>query len=276
MTFQSNPQFIAVVAEFTIAAVNMMITVPYYKKAKLTVVSYCHIAFGVILLMYQIVTMILEVNGYTTTVCAYWNIQGVLRNFTEASIDWIFTLRVFYLETKPLIKKIWIALFLVLDVFPRVVSLALYVTVKQPSGLCILIDPEISNIVKTILNIIYISIVASYFVCKMRHHMKQVTGKTEQYESLTMTSTIFAILLLLIRCVLYIPYILNLWPAETALLTPIEMCIITPLCFLNVAFGSKLKLRGKSGSGSQSPKDNSVKRAKEISWKRSSSSENKH
>ncbi|KAJ3318047.1 hypothetical protein HDV06_000859 [Boothiomyces sp. JEL0866] len=226
-----------------------MIMIPYYSKNKITLIGYCHILFGVVLLINQIITMVLAMQGNTTTVCAVWNLQGITKNFAEANIDWIFTLRVYYLERQPWIQYTWLFLFAALDAIPRIVALCLYVTTMQPSGICTLYDPPNPRIIKTIMNTVFIAIVAIYFIHKMVQLIRGMGSNSQQFESLSITSTFFAVMLCVTRTVFYIPYILNSWPSITGLLVPIQMCILPVLCFLNIAYGAKLKIRKSNKTG---------------------------
>ncbi|KAJ3313626.1 hypothetical protein HDV04_001636 [Boothiomyces sp. JEL0838] len=235
--------------------------IPYYWKNKWTIISYCHMVFGVVYLANQIITFALILNGNATTFCGAWNLQGITKNFAEANIDWIFTLRVYFLERTPWIQYTWLFLFTALDAIPRIVSLCLYVTTVQPSGLCTLFDPPTPRVVKTVMNTVYIAIVALYFIYKMYQLIKGLGNNTQQFESLSITSTFFAIMLCVTRTVFYIPYILNSWPSITGILVPIQMCILPPLCFLNIAFGAKLNVRGNSNSkvvGNDTTKNSSM------------------
>ncbi|KAJ3273594.1 hypothetical protein HDV01_004361 [Terramyces sp. JEL0728] len=129
-----------------------------------------------------------------------------------------------------------------LDVIPRIISLAMYQDTVHPNGICSLLDPNSPRIIKTVMNTIYIGIVGCYFIYRMIQVISGVAA-SQQLESLTVTSGIYAIMLCVTRTVFYIPYILNTWPSITGILIPIQLCILPPLCFLNIIYGSKLKLR---------------------------------
>ncbi|KAJ3273595.1 hypothetical protein HDV01_004362, partial [Terramyces sp. JEL0728] len=128
-----TPSYIATLAELIVGIINIIVMVPYYYKNKRTLIGYCHMVFGVVYLANQIVTFTLILQGNTTTFCGAWFLQGITKNFAEANIDWIFTLRVYFLERTPWVKYTWLFLFAALDAIPRIVALCLYVTTVQPS-----------------------------------------------------------------------------------------------------------------------------------------------
>lgn len=156
-------------------------------------------------------------------------------------------LRVYNLYNRPIIKYLWIALFVLLDAIPRIVAVAMYQTTISNTGLCLLSLPTTARIVKAALNTAFIGVVAVYFVYVMFGMISGAVGGVEVFESLTVTSTGFGLVLCVVRTVIYIPYILGTFgPVYTGTLIPIEMCLLPPLCFFSIVFGAKLKLRGSS------------------------------
>ena len=128
-----TPTFISYVIEFGVAVINIFALFLYYWKTKLTVIGYSHIAFSVVLMINQIISLYISINGGTTA-CPTWNFQGYTKNLAEAAVDWIFTLRVYYLERDAKIKYFWLFLYTSLDVIPRIASLAMYQNVVLPNG----------------------------------------------------------------------------------------------------------------------------------------------
>ncbi|KAJ3268908.1 hypothetical protein HDV01_002107 [Terramyces sp. JEL0728] len=68
----------------------------------------------------------------------------------------------------------------------------------------------------------------------------RVTVKTK-LASITVTSTLLALGMCIVRSVLYIPYTLNSWPGYTGILIPLEMTILSLLLFCSVVYASDLK-----------------------------------
>lgn len=237
-------QFVASIIEFVVSILNIIFTIIYYakqfrSKQNLTLIGLCHILFGVVLLTNQIITMYMVDKGIVE-VCALWNLQGFTKNFSEAIIDWIFTLRVMYLEVRW--KYLWVFMFVLLDAGPRIVGQFFYVT-RMYNGACLFSESPTEAVTKTVMNTVYIGIVAIYFAVNIFTIVRQVKSQgAERLESLAFTSTVFALILCLVRTVIYIPFILNTWPSITGVLIPIEFIILPPLCFLNILYGSKLKI----------------------------------
>ncbi|KAJ3318048.1 hypothetical protein HDV06_000860 [Boothiomyces sp. JEL0866] len=241
----------AAVAEIVVAIVNVLLYIPYYWNRTFTVISYHHILFGLFFLANTIVTMYLISIDYQTSSCLLLNLQGYTKNLAEVWIDWIFTLRVYYLERNKFVQFFWIGMYTALDVIPRIVSLAMYQDTMHSNGICTLLDPNGPRIIKTVMNTVYIGIVGCYFIYRMIQVIRGV-GTSQQLESLTVTSGMYAIMLCLTRTVFYIPYILNTWPPITGILVPIQLCILPPLCFLNIIYGAKLKIRSTLTNKSRS------------------------
>ncbi|KAJ3273351.1 hypothetical protein HDV01_004568 [Terramyces sp. JEL0728] len=219
-----TPTVISAIAELLVGILNAIAIVPYYMKHKITVVGWYHILFSVFLLA----------NGTTFAIA-------------EAIVDWIFMLRVYNLHKKPVIQYIWIGLFVCLDAIPRIVAIAMYQTSTSSTGLCLLSLPTTARIVKAALNTAFIGIVAVYFMYVMYGMISGSVGGAEVFESLTITSAGFGLVLCVVRTVIYIPYILGTFgPVYTGTLIPIEMCLLPPLCFFSIAFGAKLRVRGSS------------------------------
>ncbi|KAJ3268235.1 hypothetical protein HDV01_003254 [Terramyces sp. JEL0728] len=129
-----------------------------------------------------------------------------------------------------------------MDAGPRVVGQFFYSTTTE-MGICVLSEPSTERVVKTVMNTVYIGIVASYFALKIFSILGPIkTNGAQRLESLAITSIVFALVLCLVRTVVYIPFILNTWPSITGILIPIEFIILPLLCFLNIAYGSKLKI----------------------------------
>ncbi|KAJ3323267.1 hypothetical protein HDV06_002034 [Boothiomyces sp. JEL0866] len=187
------------------------------------------------------------VNYTPSNIAGIAELIGSTFAIAEAIIDWIFMLRVYNLYNRPIIKYSWITLFVLLDAIPRIVAIAMYQTSTSATGLCLLSLPTTARIVKAALNTAFIGVVAVYFIYVMFGMISGAVGGVEVFESLTITSTAFGVILCIVRTVIYIPYILGTFgPVYTGTLIPIEMCLLPPLCFFSIAFGAKLKLRGSS------------------------------
>ncbi|KAJ3317396.1 hypothetical protein HDV06_001664 [Boothiomyces sp. JEL0866] len=247
---QWDAQFYATMAELLVAIINIIATTIYYWKRQLTVISYCHMLFGVVLLSNQIITSAMAFEGNTTYWCFVWYLQ--------ASLDWIFTIRVYYIEQKKWVKYSWIALFVLMDALPRIIGQFFYTTSVKPSGICVLYKSAAESLVKTTLDTMYIGIVAIYFTFKIFRLIQPTNGGigVQSLESLTVTSVAFAIALCLIRTLIGIPFILDIWPTVTPYLIPLEMILLPPICFLSIAYGSKLRVNilPKSNTGSMEMK----------------------
>ncbi|KAJ3273352.1 hypothetical protein HDV01_004569 [Terramyces sp. JEL0728] len=230
-----TPSNIAGIAELIVGILNALAIVPYYLRNRITWIplSECY--------HYQCDQHWREWN--------YISLRYVGTTFAiaEAIIDWIFMLRVYNLHKKPVIQYTWIGLFVCLDAIPRIVAIAMYQTTTSSTGLCLLSLPTTARIVKAALNTAFIGIVAIYFVYVMYGMISGAVGGIEVYESLTITSAGFGLVLCIVRTVIYIPYILSTFgPVYTGTLIPIEMCLLPPLCFFSIAFGAKLRVRGSS------------------------------
>lgn len=75
-----TPSYIATVCELIVGIINLIIMIPYYWKNKWTIISYCHMVFGVVYLANQIITFALILNGNATTFCGAWNLQVFILN----------------------------------------------------------------------------------------------------------------------------------------------------------------------------------------------------
>ncbi|KAJ3308393.1 hypothetical protein HDV04_001338 [Boothiomyces sp. JEL0838] len=219
---RNNSQFIASTVEFCVSVLNIIITLAYYRKKDLTVINYWHILFGIVLL----------------------SNQGITKNFAEANIDWIFTLRVVYLEQGSWTRHVWVGLFLLMDALPRILVQFYYQTSIQSTGKCLLSQPQLPSLLKTALGTVYIGVVAIYFAIRIVKLIQSSNGGlgVQRLESLTVTSIAFALALCLIRTLIGIPFIMNIWPTVTPLLIPIQFTILPPICFLSIAYGSRLKV----------------------------------
>lgn len=160
----------------------------------------------------------------------------------------------YYIEKKKWVKYTWIALFVLLDALPRIFGQFFYTTSIKPSGICVLHTSKFESLVKTALDTLYIGIVAVYFTFKIFKLIQPANGGigVQSLESLTVTSVAFAIALCLIRTVIGIPFILDIWPAITPYLIPLEMILLPPICFLSIAYGSKLRVNIVSRSSTRS------------------------
>ncbi|KAJ3318046.1 hypothetical protein HDV06_000858 [Boothiomyces sp. JEL0866] len=174
----------------------------------------------------------------TIDLCILWNLQGFTKNFSEAIIDWIFTLRVMYLESDW--KYFWVFMFILLDAGPRIVGQFYYSTAMN-NNICLLSEPSTERVVKTVMNTVYIGIVAFYFALKIFSIIGPVKSKgAERLESLAFTSIVFALVLCLVRtfCVDQLPIML---PADLLIATTLYLDL-TSYHQLLLAFKSTLPL----------------------------------
>ncbi|KAJ3270532.1 hypothetical protein HDV01_007735 [Terramyces sp. JEL0728] len=241
-----TPTFVAVIVEFSIAILNGLALLLYYQFKPRSEIANFQCIFGIFLIINTCVTLV--VNLQPVTECYLWYFQGISFNTAETVVDWIFLIRVYKLEQKWWMKAIWQVLFWGLDVIPRVVSIAMYSTSVSNTGLCLLSLPSTARLTKSVMNTVFVGIVGIYFVYMMVSSIGRTSfnDTRQKLESLTITSSMFGILLCVIRTVTYIPYILNTFgPVWTGVLIPIEMSLLPPILFLSIVYGSKMK----TGSG---------------------------
>lgn len=240
-----TPTEVAVLIEFLVAIILLISVIVYYFRNPIRYVDYILIGFALSFSINASITV--SVGLIPQEHCFWFIVQGTMFAVAEAINDAFFVLRVCNID-RSWRRYIWLILYIGMDIIPRIVAVANYIP-NQTGNKCALILPTVPRLVKVILNTLFVGFLAIYFLYTMAVQLKNTSEKNKErvgvktkLASITVTSTLLALAMCIVRSVLYIPYTLNSWPEYTGILIPLEMIVLSPLLFCSVVYGTDLKV----------------------------------